>query len=80
MSSENNQNINPLVPFSVSVTLFNSLSDRTATVGVIGLGYVGLPLAAACARAGFNVVGLDIDETKTAKLNSGTSYIDAGEF
>lgn len=58
-------------------TLSGRLSDRTATIGIIGLGYVGLPLAAACSRAGFNVVGLDIDETKTATLNSGMSYIDA---
>lgn len=57
--------------------LASRLSDRSAAIGVIGLGYVGLPLAAACARAGFSVVGFDIDEAKTDALNSGASYIDA---
>ncbi|MEO1161136.1 MAG: NAD(P)-binding domain-containing protein, partial [Pseudomonadota bacterium] len=57
-------------------TLFNSLSDRTATIGVIGLGYVGLPLAVACARAGFKVTGFDIDAAKTTALGKGVSYID----
>jgi len=57
--------------------LASRLSDRSAVIGVIGLGYVGLPLAAACARAGFQVVGFDIDQTKTDTLNAGTSYIDA---
>ena len=65
------------VPKSVFATLSDSLSDRTATLGVIGLGYVGLPLAVACARAGFTVVGFDIDEAKTSALNCGASYIDA---
>jgi len=61
----------------VFATLLDRLSGRTATVGVIGLGYVGLPLAAACARAGFKVVGFDIDDAKTEILNKGVSYIDA---
>ncbi len=65
------------VPKPVFATLCDRLSDRTATLGVIGLGYVGLPLAVACARAGFTVVGFDIDEAKTSALNSGASYIDA---
>jgi UDP-N-acetyl-D-glucosamine dehydrogenase len=49
--------------------------DRTATVGVIGLGYVGLPLAWALLRARFRVVGLDIDEKKTDALRKGETYI-----
>ena len=53
------------------------VSSRTALVGIIGLGYVGLPLAMAVARAGFPVIGLDIDEAKIAALNAGSSYIDA---
>lgn len=61
----------------VFAALASRLSDRSAAIGVIGLGYVGLPLAATCARAGFQVVGFDIDQTKTDTLNSGTSYIDA---
>jgi UDP-N-acetyl-D-glucosamine dehydrogenase len=46
-----------------------------AQVGVIGLGYVGLPLLLAMANAGFRVTGFDIDETKVTALNAGDSYI-----
>ena len=53
------------------------LADRSAVIGVVGLGYVGLPLAAAVARGGFAIVGFDIDPEKTAKLNAGNSYIPA---
>ncbi|MGF1473948.1 MAG: nucleotide sugar dehydrogenase [Geminicoccaceae bacterium] len=55
---------------------------RQATVGIIGLGYVGLPLAIAAARGGFAVIGFDIDETKVTRLTAGRSYIkhiDGGE-
>jgi UDP-N-acetyl-D-glucosamine dehydrogenase len=48
---------------------------RDATIGVIGLGYVGLPLVGAVAGAGFRVVGFDIDPAKVARLNAGRSYI-----
>ena len=57
--------------------LAQRIADREARAGVIGLGYVGLPLAAAAARAGFSVIGFDIDETKPPRLNAGRSYIDA---
>lgn len=57
--------------------LHTQISDRTARVGVIGLGYVGLPLAMAAAEAGFPVTGLDVDEAKAKALNSGESYISA---
>jgi len=53
------------------------LQARSATVGIIGLGYVGLPLAAAAARAGFATLGFDIDPRKPEQLNRGASYIDA---
>lgn len=53
------------------------IGDGTAHIGVIGLGYVGLPLAAASAAAGFRTLGFDIDATKIPKLNAGQSYIDA---
>jgi len=46
------------------------------SVGVVGLGYVGLPLAAAFARAGLEVTGVDLDESKVERLNSGESYIE----
>src|SRR5688572_16123290 len=51
------------------------ISERQATVGVIGLGYVGLPVARAFAAAGFRAVGFDIDPTKVERLNRGESYI-----
>jgi UDP-N-acetyl-D-glucosamine dehydrogenase len=49
--------------------------NKTAKVGVIGLGYVGLPLAVEFARAGFDVIGIDVQSAKVAQLNSGLSYI-----
>jgi UDP-N-acetyl-D-glucosamine dehydrogenase len=57
--------------------LKTQLNDRTAIVGIIGLGYVGLPLAMAVCRAGFTVRGIDIDIAKSEALNKGKSYIDA---
>jgi UDP-N-acetyl-D-glucosamine dehydrogenase len=48
---------------------------REATIGVIGLGYVGLPLVGAIAASGFSVLGFDIDAEKVALLNAGRSYI-----
>lgn len=50
-------------------------AKRDATVGVVGLGYVGLPLALAFGEAGFRVIGIDIDGSKIATLNEGKSYI-----
>ncbi|HYH69547.1 MAG TPA: nucleotide sugar dehydrogenase [Urbifossiella sp.] len=55
--------------------LIDKIRHRTARVGIIGLGYVGLPLARAFARTGFRVLGFDIDPHKVAKLNAGQSYI-----
>lgn len=51
------------------------ITARTARVGVVGLGYVGLPLAVEFAGAGFRVTGIDVSEAKTLQLNSGVSYI-----
>jgi UDP-N-acetyl-D-glucosamine dehydrogenase len=48
---------------------------RTAIVGVVGLGYVGLPLAMAAVNSGFVVIGLDVDPDKVASINAGESYI-----
>jgi len=56
-------------------TLLDRLRARQARVGVIGLGYVGLPLAVEFARAGFSVTGFDVDAHKTALINAGKSYI-----
>ena len=55
--------------------LLSSIEDRTAVVGVIGLGYVGLPLVLLYVEAGFSVFGFDVDEKKTAALARGDSYI-----
>jgi UDP-N-acetyl-D-glucosamine dehydrogenase len=51
------------------------IDSRTARLGVIGLGYVGLPLAMLYSRAGFQIMGFDIDSFKVASLNMGRSYI-----
>src|SRR4051812_44462313 len=58
-------------------SLRGALASKTATAGVIGLGYVGLPLATAVARRGMKAVGFDIDPQKTELLNAGRSYIEA---
>lgn len=55
--------------------LEKKLNDRTATIGVVGLGYVGLPLAIEFARKGFTTVGIDLDRTKIAALEQGDNYI-----
>src|SRR5262245_9830319 len=55
--------------------LLERIRSRDAHVGVIGLGYVGLPLAVEFARAGFHVTGFDVDAAKAADINAGRSYI-----
>jgi len=55
--------------------LLERITARNAGIGVIGLGYVGLPLAVEFARRGFNVTGFDVDESKTSQINAGKSYI-----
>jgi len=55
--------------------LLNSLLDHSAKIGILGLGYVGLPLAAAFGEAGFQVIGIDPDPRKINSLNNGESYI-----
>ena len=56
--------------------LIKKLLDKRAVIGVIGLGYVGLPLSFRYAEAGFKVLGFDIDPEKVEKLNVGKSYIE----
>jgi UDP-N-acetyl-D-glucosamine dehydrogenase len=51
------------------------LDDGSATLGVVGLGYVGLPLAVEMAKAGFHVVGFDVDHGRVAQVNAGESHI-----
>jgi len=55
--------------------LLKKIQSRDAVVGVIGLGYVGLPLLAAFHRAGFSVLGFDVDPTKIDALRSGQNYL-----
>ena len=55
--------------------LLKKIETKQATLGVIGLGYVGLPLAVEFARAGFSVIGYDIDERRVGELVAGQSYI-----
>ena len=57
------------------MSLLDKIESREATVAVIGLGYVGLPLAVAFAEAGFRAVGVDIDADRVDALNRGASYV-----
>jgi len=59
----------------VKDALLKKLHDRTAVISVIGLGYVGLPLALRFSESGYRVVGFDIDAAKVRQLNEGKSYI-----
>tara|TARA_Y100001970_G_scaffold291048_1_gene426861 strand:- start:347 stop:1666 length:1320 start_codon:yes stop_codon:yes gene_type:complete len=56
--------------------LNKKIKNKSAKIGVIGLGYVGLPLAIEFVQAGYDVVGIDIDHKKTESINSGKNYID----
>jgi UDP-N-acetyl-D-glucosamine dehydrogenase len=60
---------------SAGATLAEKIRTRTAAAGIIGLGYVGLPLAMEFAEAGFSVTGFDADAGKVGELNFGRSYI-----
>jgi UDP-N-acetyl-D-glucosamine dehydrogenase len=62
-------------PAPAAVELRRRLESGRARVGVIGLGYVGLPLARAVAEAGFEVLGFDVDPAKVEALNAGRSYL-----
>jgi UDP-N-acetyl-D-glucosamine dehydrogenase len=55
--------------------IISRITERRARIGVIGLGYVGLPLLAEFARGGFTGIGFEVDAHKTALINGGTSYI-----
>jgi UDP-N-acetyl-D-glucosamine dehydrogenase len=55
--------------------LEEKIRTRTARVGIVGLGYVGLPLAVELAKAGFTVTGIDVLESKVARLKEGDSYV-----
>jgi nucleotide sugar dehydrogenase len=57
------------------VDLERKLRERSATVAIVGLGFAGLPMAAEIARAGFPVVGYDVDQAKVAQVNAGRSPV-----
>lgn len=56
--------------------LMNKIKNKTAVVGVIGLGYVGLPLAVQTSAEGYKVIGFDVQQKKVDMVNSGQNYID----
>ena len=56
-------------------SLETAIREKTAEVGVVGLGYVGLPLIRAFVGAGFRTLGFDVDESKVKRLKAGESYI-----
>ncbi|MEA3310186.1 MAG: NAD(P)-binding domain-containing protein, partial [Chloroflexota bacterium] len=60
-------------------TLQSKITAKTARLGVIGLGYVGLPVACLFAEAGFDVIGVDIQVERIAKINAGVSPIEGKE-
>jgi UDP-N-acetyl-D-glucosamine dehydrogenase len=60
---------------ALSKELLSKIKTFKAKIGVIGMGYVGLPLAMALAEAGFNVIGFDVDAPRMAALNKGQSYL-----
>lgn len=60
---------------SIKEQLLKKINDKTAIVGVVGLGYVGLPLAVEKAKAGYKTIGFDVQESKVNLVNSGHNYI-----
>ena len=59
----------------MKVELLNKIDKREIVVGVVGLGYVGLPLAVEKAKAGFKTIGFDVQEEKVNLVNEGHNYI-----
>ena len=56
--------------------LLTKFNARSASIAIIGLGYVGLPLAVAFVEAGFTVIGIDVDQNKVKAINGGESYVE----
>ena len=57
------------------MSLAQKINDRSATIGIIGLGYVGLPLAKAFSEAGLPTIGFDIDQKKITAIESNENYL-----
>ena len=60
-----------LTGYEPQQTLLKKLGDRTAVIGVVGLGYVGLPFAVEKAKAGFKVIGIEQNPIRAARVNAG---------
>jgi UDP-N-acetyl-D-glucosamine dehydrogenase len=58
-----------------AAVLMDAIGSRTALIGVIGLGYVGIPLALAAVQGQYRVLGFDIDPDRTERINRGESFI-----
>jgi UDP-N-acetyl-D-glucosamine dehydrogenase len=69
------ENVDQVAEPQLAAELKKRIVNRTARVGVLGLGYVGLPLAVEFARAGFDVTGIDVQKSKVDQFNGGHSYI-----
>lgn len=67
--------VHPAEHTATAEKLRERILNKTAKVGVVGLGYVGLPLAVEFAHAGFEVVGIDVQQSKVDQFNAGHSYI-----
>ncbi len=61
---------------SMPLALVDKIESKKAKIGIIGLGYVGLPLAVEFAQAGLNTVGVDLNDEKVAQVNAGQSYVE----
>jgi len=61
---------------NIKTDLLHKLHQKTATIGIVGLGYVGLPLMLRYNEVGYRVLGFDVDVDKIAQLNNGQSYIE----
>ena len=58
------------------MTIINKLANKEAIIGIVGLGYVGLPLGLGFVANKYKVLGLDVDENKVGLINQGVSYIE----
>src|SRR6476660_3795016 len=65
----------PTPSSTAATSLRKKIDNATAKIGVVGLGYVGLPLLAAFHRAGFPVLGFDVDQAKIDALHRGENYL-----
>ena len=60
---------------NVKAELLKKIEDKSAVVGIVGLGYVGLPLAVEMAKAGYKTIGFDVQAKKVDSVNAGHNYI-----